>query len=70
MFERADKQLAGKEWIAGSRSIADPYLFVVLRWARATKVDLSGLEHLHAYFERMQARIPASKRRWRTEGLR
>ena len=53
LFERADKQLEGREWIAGPRSIADPYLFVVLRWARATKVDLSGLDHLHAFFERM-----------------
>jgi len=53
LFERADKQLAGKAWIAGSRSIADPYLFVVLRWARAVKVDLTGLDNLHAFFERM-----------------
>ena len=55
LFERIDAQLADKEYVAGERSIADPYLFVVLRWARAQKVDLKGLPHLHAFFERMRA---------------
>ena len=43
LFERVDAQLAGRDWLAGTRSIADPYLFVVLRWARAMHVDLAGL---------------------------
>ncbi|HVQ33417.1 MAG TPA: glutathione binding-like protein [Lysobacter sp.] len=68
LFERADKQLAGKDWIAGTRSIADPYLFVVLRWARATKVDLSGLDHVHAFFERMR-KDPGVERALAAEGL-
>jgi len=55
LFERADKQLAEQEWIAGSRSIADPYLFVVTRWAKANDVDLSGLDHLERFFQRMLA---------------
>lgn len=54
-FERADKQLAGHDWIAGSRSIADPYLLVVLRWAKAMKVDLSGLDNLAKFEQRMRA---------------
>ena len=48
LFERVDAQLAGRDWIAGIRSIADPYLFVVTRWAKAMEVDLSGLDNLHA----------------------
>src|SRR5690606_10826 len=32
LFERADARLAASEWIAGTRSIADPYLYVVTRW--------------------------------------
>jgi glutathione S-transferase len=37
LFERAETQLAGRDWIANdARSIADPYLFVTLRWARAS----------------------------------
>ncbi len=53
-LQLADEQLVGKEWLAGSRSIADPYLFVMLRWARAMKVDLSGLDQLDRLFQRMR----------------
>lgn len=54
LFERLDAQLAGKEWLTGARSIADPYLFVTLRWARAAQVDLSGLDNLERFFDRMR----------------
>ena len=53
-FERADAQLAGKDWLTGSRSIADPYLFVVTRWAQKNDVDLSGLDNLAAFYSRME----------------
>lgn len=55
LFERADRQLQGREWLAGSRSIVDPYLYVVLRWARSMDVDLRGLDHLAAFTARMNA---------------
>jgi glutathione S-transferase len=55
LFGRANQQLQGRDWLAGTRSIADPYLFVVLRWAKAMKLDLSGFDHLAAFFDRMQA---------------
>ena len=55
LFERLDAQMAGKDWLTGSRSIADPYLFVTLRWAKATHVDLSGLQNLESFFVRMRA---------------
>lgn len=54
-FERADVQLAGKDWLTGSRSIADPYLFVVTQWAKKTGVDLAGLDNLVAFDARMSA---------------
>ena len=50
-----DAQLAGRDWLAGTRSIADPYLFVVLRWARAMHVDLAGLGNLERFFNAMLA---------------
>jgi glutathione S-transferase len=53
LFQRVDAQLAGREWIAGSRSIADPYLFVVTRWAKAMNVDLTGLINLERFFNAM-----------------
>jgi glutathione S-transferase len=55
LFERADAQLQGRNWLTGTRSIADPYLFVTLRWAKAQQVDLSGFSHLARFLDRMEA---------------
>lgn len=55
LFERADAQLDGRDWIAGFRSYADPYLYVTLRWATRTGVDLGGLDRLAAFKARMEA---------------
>jgi glutathione S-transferase len=53
LFERLDQQLAGRDWVVGTRSIVDPYLFVTLRWAKGQNVDLSGLDNLERFFKRM-----------------
>jgi glutathione S-transferase len=55
LFERVDAQLAGKDWISGNRSIADPYLYVVSRWAKAQGIDLTGLDNLVRFVARMEA---------------
>jgi glutathione S-transferase len=55
MFERVDAQLSNNDWIAGSRSIADPYLYVVTRWAKANDIDLSGLDNLASFVERIES---------------
>lgn len=56
LFAVAEQQLAdGKEWIAGTRSIADPYLYTLLRWARAKQVDLSAMPNLQRFHDRMDA---------------
>ena len=68
MFERIDAQLAGKDWLAGSRSIADPYLFVVSRWAGKLGLDLSGLDNIAAFKQRMLA-DPGVQAAMQTEGL-
>lgn len=52
-FERANAQLQGKAWLTGTRSIADPYLFVVMQWAKKLEIDLSGLDNLEAFDARM-----------------
>lgn len=54
-FEPLNQRLADRDWIAGSRSIADPYIFVTLRWAKFKEFGLSGLINLEALFERMSA---------------
>lgn len=54
LFARADEQLQGRDWLAGSRSIADPYLYVVLRWAKGQNLDLDGLDQLAAFKQRVE----------------
>lgn len=54
LFGRVNEQLKGRDWITGTRSIADPYLFVVLRWAKGKGVDLSGFDELERFFLRMR----------------
>ncbi|WP_426703053.1 glutathione S-transferase family protein [Rhodanobacter sp. Col0626] len=55
LFERLDARLEGRDWLTGARSVADPYLFVVLRWADAKQVDLQGMDNLARFKSRMDA---------------
>lgn len=54
-MERLDARMKDREWIVDRRSIADPYLFVMLRWTIKLKIDTSGLDNLASFFARMQA---------------
>lgn len=54
-YELLDQQLAGRDWLTGQRSIADPYLFVTLMWTGMVQVNIEGLDHLAAFTERMRA---------------
>jgi glutathione S-transferase len=68
LFETADRQLQGREWLAGFRSFADPYLYVTVLWAGRTGIDLSGLDALAAFKARMDADAGV-QRALRAEGL-
>jgi glutathione S-transferase len=68
LFMRADEQLANNDWIAGARSIVDPYLYVTLRWAKGTGVDLSGLDNLARFVARIEA-DPGVRKVLADEGL-
>jgi glutathione S-transferase len=61
LFTRADAQLAGRDWIAGTRSIADAYLYVVQRWAKGMNVELNGLDNLAKFVARMEADAAVQK---------
>ena len=68
-FGWLDKQLAGKDYLMGSRfTVADAYLFTVLRWTVPTKMDLSPWPNLAAYLKRVGAR-PKVKEAMQEEGL-
>ena len=62
-----DKQLAGKEWIAGPYSVADSAVFYVSYWG-AKRMGMTLPPNLAAHFERMMAR-PAVQRMLAAEGL-
>ncbi len=50
-------ELAGKQYLMGDDfCVADAYLYTVSRWAAPMKIDLSGMPHLVAFQQRMQAR--------------
>jgi glutathione S-transferase len=56
-FKYADSQLAGRDYLMGKQfTVADAYLFVMLTWAEKMKFDLSGLNNLMAYKDRVAAR--------------
>ena len=68
LFESADRQLTGRQWMAGFRSFADPYLYVTLRWAGRCGIDLSDLQALAAFQARMEA-DPGVRHVLKAEGL-
>ncbi|MGH7070098.1 MAG: glutathione S-transferase family protein [Acetobacteraceae bacterium] len=68
MFELCDQRLSDRKWLAGTRSIADAYLFVLLTWAKIVKVNLSGLSHLADFEQRMRADAAVQKA-LKAEGL-
>jgi len=68
-FDWLDKQLAGKEYLMGSKfSVADAYLFTLLTWTRPTQIGLDKWPNLKAYAERVRAR-PKVKEALKAEGL-
>jgi glutathione S-transferase len=48
-----DTQLENREWITGERSLADPYLLVMLRWASKLKVDMDGFDNLSRFMDNL-----------------
>jgi glutathione S-transferase len=54
-LERIDGRMKGRQWIADQRSVADPYLFVMLRWSIKLHIDTKGLDNLASFFARMLA---------------
>ena len=67
-FEWVNAQLADKDYLLGDFSVADAYLYTVSRWGQFVGVDTSGLPHLMAFKQRMEAR-PGVQAALRAEGL-
>lgn len=68
-YQQVNEALQDKQWLLGLRfTVADVYLFVVTRWAKAIKLDLAGLDALDAWFSRVAER-PAVQAALKAEGL-
>ena len=68
-MQYVNESLKDNAWICGQRfSIADAYLFTVLRWAYAVKLNMEGFSHIEAYLARMAER-PAVTAALKAEGL-
>ncbi|HXC41084.1 MAG TPA: glutathione transferase GstA [Burkholderiales bacterium] len=62
-----NKQLEGKQYLAGDKfTVADGYLFVILRWAKGMKMELPAA--VSAFFDRVAAR-PKVAEALKAEGL-
>ena len=63
------KQLEGKQYIMGDKfTVADAYLFTVLRWSSRIDIDLAKWPNLKAYVDRVAAR-PKVQEALKAEGL-
>ena len=67
-YELLDQKLAGRQYLFGDHfTVADAYLFTVMRWAPAVKVDLSRFTNLQGFLERVGAR-PGVRAALKAEG--
>ena len=67
-FALLEDTLSGKDYLMGTFSVADAYLFTCLNWTGFLKVSLDAFPHVQAYMQRVSAR-PAVKRAMQEEGL-
>ena len=69
-LQYVDAALADKQWLTGHRfTIADGYLFTVLRWAYAIKLDMAAYGHIGNWMTQVAAR-PAVAAALAAEGLK
>jgi glutathione S-transferase len=67
-FDWLDQQLAGKDYLTGKFSVADAYLYTVLRWTKPLQIDMAKWPNLVKYLERVTAR-PKVQEALKAEGL-
>jgi glutathione S-transferase len=54
-YDRWDRLMEGRDWVLPTgRSVADPYLYVMCRWAGQIDADLADWAVLHAFAARME----------------
>ncbi len=68
-FDWLNQRLAGKQYTTGDKfTVADAYLFTVLRWTAFVNIDLAKWPNIKAYVDRVAAR-PKVQEAMKAEGL-
>ena len=68
-LEWLNKQLAGKQYLTGNKfTVADAYLFTVLRWSPRINFDIDKWPNVKAFVDRIAAR-PKVQEAMKAEGL-
>ncbi len=68
-MEWLNKQLAGKQYLTGDKfTVADAYLFTVLRWSPRIQFDVGQWPNVKAFVDRVAAR-PKVQEAMKAEGL-
>lgn len=69
LYGRVDAQLQHQDFLVGNViSIGDVYVYVTLRWAKATGIDLSRYNNLEAFRQRVAAN-PGVEKVLKAQGL-
>jgi glutathione S-transferase len=55
-YAYAEGALAGKDYLLGSFSVADAYLYTILRWSPRAGIELKDYANLAAFMGRMEGR--------------
>jgi glutathione S-transferase len=67
-FAELDKHLSAQEYLAGTYSVADAYVFTILNWTHFLGLPLTPFPHLQAYMRRVAER-PSVRDALLAEGL-
>lgn len=59
ILQFAEQRLADREWLAGFRSPADAYMYMMLRWSTALEIELGSA--LSAYLARIESDAQVQK---------
>lgn len=51
----ADEALQGRDYFSGEFTVADVYVYVILRWANMLQMDWAHLANLQALYQRVEA---------------
>lgn len=55
LLEYPNEKLSTQDYLTGSKTTADIYLYVILTWAKKMKLDLSSYKNFNAFISRIES---------------